>query len=263
MRNRIDRGMESFAEGKRTLLIVSVGSLCLAAAFIAATLLLSSCSARIGSAIGADGGARFTISAELPAPLAAKFRKLAAMGGTPGAEGPFFDAGAIRKSLAARPGVSLISLSQPTPDSIRVEATARSLEELSSAPDIKDSKLISFSRGQGWAEFRIRIERGGAKAASALFSGIDPYILDALSPPALEEDPVSPAEYRTMLKGVLGERAMAGMEAAAIALTISAPGPVIASGGGSLSGSTLSAAIPVIDALVLEKPIELWLRWKD
>jgi shikimate kinase len=93
--------------------------------------------------------------------------------------------------------------------------------------------------------------------------GIDPNLLDALSPPALEEDPVTVEEYKTMLKTVLGEKAMPAMEAAAIKLSITAPGVVIGSGGGSLSGSTLSAKLPIIDLLVLEKPIEVWIRWRN
>jgi hypothetical protein len=56
---------------------------------------------------------------------------------------------------------------------------------------------------------------------------------------------------------------MPAMEGAMVSLTLSAPGTVIGSGGGSLSGSTLSAKIPLIQALTLEKPIEIWLRWKQ
>jgi hypothetical protein len=86
--------------------------------------------------------------------------------------------------------------------------------------------------------------------------------MDALSPPALEEDPVTVDEYRTMLASILGERAMPAMEAASLDLSISAPGEVIGSGGGILSGSTLATKVSLIDVLVLEKPIELWMRWK-
>jgi hypothetical protein len=240
----------------------------LGAALLASALLLGSCSASISTAIRADGGARIIIQAEVPAPLAAKFRKLAAAGGKPEAsggapEGPFFDAAAIRKSIAARPGLSLVELSQDSPDSIRAELSSRSLEELAASPDLKGSGLIAIARGPGWTECRFRLERGGAKALSSLFPGIDPYLVEALSPPALEEDPVTLAEYRTMLKSVLGEKAMASMEAAALRLSLTAPGAVIGSGGGNLSGATLTAKIPIIEALALEKPIELWLRWKN
>ncbi len=253
------------SQGKRTLLLVAAGSLCLATAFVAFTLLISSCSARIGAAIGAGGDARISVDAELPAAIADKFRKLARAGGqASGAQASaagFFDVEAIRKTIAARPGISRVTVTQPSLDSIRVEAKARSVEELAASADIKTARLISVSRGAGWTEFRITLDRGGAKNVVALFPGLDPTLLEALSPPALEDDPLTIDEYRTMLKGVLGERAMAAMEAASIKLSIEAPGAVLASGGGKLSGSTITAAIPILDLLALSKPIELWIRW--
>lgn len=253
-------------EGKRIFLVVAAGALCLGAAFLAFTLLFSACSAQVSSAIRADGGARISVQAQLPAPLSAKFRKLAASGSSSPnqtASGPFFDAAAIRKAMSSKPGVEIVELAQPDPDSIRLVLSARSLDELASSPDLKGSSLIKLSRGQGWAEMRFRLARGDAKALSALMPGVDPYLLDAISPPALEEDPVTTDEYKTMLKSVLGAKAMPAMEAAAINLSITAPGAVIASGGGSLSGSTLNASIPIIQALVLEKPVEIWIRWKN
>jgi hypothetical protein len=247
---------------KRALFLVVAGALCLGAAFVAATLLISSCSASVISAIKADGGAHVTVQAEIPAPLAAKFRKLAAAGSqAPASAGPLFDAAAIRSSLGARPGISLVRLSQPSPDSIRVEFDARSLEDLAASADAKASKIVTITRGSLWTECRFRLERGDAKTISALLPGLDPYLMDALSPPALEEDPVSLAEYKTMLKSVLGEKVMPAMEAASIRLSVTAPGPVLASGGGSLSGPTLTATIPILEFLTLEKPIEIWLRW--
>lgn len=239
--------------GSHSFPLVIAGALC---------ILLVACSASVSSVIRSDGGARISVQAEVPAPLAAKLRKFGAAGSS-ASTGPFFDTAAIRKSIDARPSFTLVELAQPSPDSIRVEVSARSLEELAASPDLKGSQLITMSRGAGWAELRFRLQRGGAKALAALFPGIDPYLMDALSPPALEEDPVTVDEYKTMLKSVLGEKAMPAMEGAMVSLTLSAPGTVIGSGGGSLSGSTLTAKIPLIQALTLEKPIEIWLRWKQ
>ena len=261
--------VEGARRNKRTLLIVTAGALCLGAAFMAATLLLlASCSASVSSTIRADGGARISVHAEIPAALSAKFRKLASAGssmkaGQDSPPAPFFDAAAIRKSLAARPGVSLVDLAQPNPDSIHVELTARSLEELAASPDLSNSGIIAITRGSGWAEFRFHLERGGVKAISALFPGIDPHLMEALSPPALEDDPVSLAEYKTMLKSVLGDKAMPAMEAAALSFSVTAPGPVMSSGGGVLAGETLTSSIPIVEVLALEKPVDIWLRWKS
>ena len=241
-----------------SLLVVTMGSL---------GLILASCSAALSSAIRADGGARISIRAEVPGPIAAKLRRLAASGsatasGTSAATGPFFDMAAIRKSIAARPALSLLELKLPSPDSIQAELSVRSLEELAASADLKGSGLLTMSQGPLWSEFRFRLERGDAKALTALFPGIDPYLMDALSPPALDEDPVTSAEYRTMLKAVFGEKVMPSMEAAMIEISVTAPGVVVESGGGRLSGSTLTARIPLIQILSLEKPMELWIRWK-
>lgn len=234
----------------------------LGVAVLATTALFPACSASVASTIRADGSARISIQAEVPSPLATKFRKLAAAGSSGTSKGPFFDLEAIRKSIAARPGLRIDEISQPGPDSVSLVLSARNMAELAASPDFKDSGLITISDGPDWTECRFRMERGAAKVLASFFPGIDPYLMDALSPPALEEDPVTVDEYRTMLASVLGERAMPAMETAALDLSISAPGEVIGSGGGILSGTTLAAKIPLIEVLVLEKPIEIWVRWK-
>ncbi len=250
-------------EAKRALLLVMAGALLLGAAFLTATLLLTACSASVSSAIRADGGARISIQAEVPAVLASKFRKLASSGSGSSAAGPLFDIEAIRKSIAGRPSLSLIEISSPTPDSVSAVLSARSLDELAASPDIKGSGLLTISKGSGWRECRFRLERGKAKTIASFFPGIDPDLVEALSPPALEEDPVTVAEYKTMLTSVLGGKAMPAMESAALSVSLNAPGEVLDSGGGELSGTTLTARVPIIDALALEKPIELWIRWKS
>jgi hypothetical protein len=234
------------AKGKYAFFLIIAGALILGAAFLAATILLTSCSVSVSAVIKADGGAKISIQTETPAVLAGKF--------------PAFDIASIRKSIVSKPGLSLVELAQPKPESIRVVVAARSIEELAGLPDLEGSGLISISHGPGWTECRFRLQRGNAKALAALYP--DPYFWDALSPPALEEDPVTAAEYKTMLKSVFGGKAMPAIEAAVLTLTVSAPGPVIGYGGGTLSGSTLVAKIPTIEVITLEQPIELWLRWK-
>jgi hypothetical protein len=259
---------ESTKQSKRALPLIVAGALCIGVAFVVATLFLASCSASVSSVIKADGGARISVHAEIPTALAAKFRKLSAIGSSSSdvsssaAATPLFDAAALRKAIAARPGLAIVDLSQPSMDSINVELTARSLEELAASPELKGSGIVAITRGSGWTECRVTLERGGAKAISALLPGMDPRLMEALSPPFLEEDPVSLAESKTMLKSVLGEKVMPSLEAAAISFSLTAPGPVLSSGGGALSGNTLTATIPVIEVLALEKPIAIWLRWK-
>jgi hypothetical protein len=252
---------------RRALLLVAAGALCLGAVFIALVLVLGSCSASVSSVIKLDGSARISVEAEMPAVVAAKVRKLASAGGSAGAsataQNPVFDVHSIRKALEARPDAQVLEVTQPKPDSIRVLLSVRSLANLASSPDLGGSGILTMEKGLSWTECRFRLARGEAKALSALFPGLDPALMEALSPPALEDDPLSLEEYKTMLKSVFGEKAMPAIEAAALKLSITAPAPVLASSGGQLSGSTLTASIPIIEILALEKPIELRLRWKS
>jgi hypothetical protein len=260
---------DAAAGSKRTLLIVTAGAICLGAIFLAVILVLGSCSASVSSVLKLDGSARISVEAEMPTVVAAKVRKLAntGAGGSAGAsaaaQNPVFDVQSIRKALEARPGVQVLEASQPKPDSLRVVLSARSLESLAASPDLGGSGILTMDKGPSWTEFRFRLARGEAKTLSALFPGLDPALMEALSPPALEEDPLSLEEYKTMLKSVFGGKAMPAVEAAALKLSITAPAQVLASSGGQLSGSTLTASIPIVEILALEKPIELKLRWKS
>ena len=58
------------------------------------------------------------------------------------------------------------------------------------------------------------------------------------------------------------DKALAALETTSLGLRIQAPAAVLSSGGGSLSGTELRVALPVMELLVLEKPVEFWLRWK-
>ncbi len=258
----VDRGDRIRAPRILLLILAATG---VGAAFLASALLLAGCSGSVAAALKADGGARVSISAEIPAPLAAKFRKLSQAGSGEAIrdDAPLFDIEAIRESAAERPSIRIASVQRPSPESIKAEMDILSLEELAASKELAGSGFLKVAKGGGWRELSIRLDRGAAASAASLFPGIDPYLMEALSPPALEEDPVTADEYRMMLKSVLGEKAMPSMEAAAISVSLTAPGKVLESAGGALSGRVLTAKIPIIDALVLERPIEIRIRWEN
>jgi len=255
------QALESGGSAKRVLLIVAAGAVCLGLAFLALTLALSSCSASVSSAIKADGSARIVVEAEIPDALSSKIRKLSGAGGQAARES-ILDPQTIRRALESQPGIDVQSVSQPKTDSIRVVLAVGSLEALAASPRLKGSGILKIEKGPAATECRFHLERGNAKALSSLFDGINPDLMDALSPPALEEDPLSLDDYRAMLKNVFGEKAMAALEASSVKLSIVAPGQVLASSGGTLSGATLKASIPIVELLALEKPVDMVLRWK-
>jgi len=250
---------------RRKVLAILLVALCLGAGFLALVLLLGSCSGRLDGALRQDGSLLMNFELETPAPIAAKLREFGRAGGAEArASVPLFSMDEFRASVKSRPGLDLLELTQPSPDSLKGTVSVRNLSQFAAGAELKDAGLLAVSSGPDWSELRIRVARGQAKALSALLPGLDPDLLDALSPPALDEEggDISAAEYRRMLESVLGKKAMPALEKTAIAISLAAPGRVIASGGGRLEGATLSVRIPVIDALVLERPIEFWIRWE-
>jgi hypothetical protein len=244
---------------RRSAILLGLAVFAGAAALILAAGLLSSCAGDATVALRDGGGARLEAKAVFPAPLAAKLRKLAALKD----DAPLFDEGRARKAAAGLPGLSLVSMSTPSPDSLLLVLETGELGALLARPDLASSGAAVLSKGQGWTELRIHLERGKIAPLLALFPGLDPDLVDSLSPPALDPDPVSRAEYRLVLSRLLGEKAALALDSATIALRLEAPRAVLASAGGRLSGRTLSLDLPVLDLLVLEKPVDFSLRWKD
>jgi len=229
----------------------------LATALIAAGI-LSACSGSVGAAFAADGGARVSVSLDMPKELSLRIKKLAGRK----AESPLFDLAAIRASATSRKGISIIALSSPNPDSVRAEFSVADVSAFAASAKLADGGVLLVSSQADKIEVKLRLERGTAQELIALFPGIDPALLEALSPPAFGESTLTAAEYRETLSALLGKKNLPEIEAAAIDLRLTAPKPLLASSGGKQEGTSLVAKLPLIDLLVLEKPIELSLSWR-
>lgn len=240
--------------GRRSLLaLVSFAFL----GFLAITGgLLSSCSGSGKLRLDASGGGRLELKGEIPPLVAAKLRKLSSLP----ADRPLFDAKSAQGSME-KGGVSLISFSTPSPDSFVSSLEAKSLEGLAARKEMAGPKALSLTSKAGAKTLAIHLERGNCRPLLDLVPGLDPELIAALSPPALDPEPLSRAEYRAMLVGILGEKAVAALEASKISLEIEAPSAILASRGGSAKGRVFTASIPCLDLLVLEKPLDFSLSW--
>ncbi|HUX38970.1 MAG TPA: hypothetical protein VMV44_13805 [Rectinemataceae bacterium] len=218
--------------------------------------LLSACSARLDSRLDAAGGADVSAKVSMPESLAAKLR---AMAGMP-ASVPLFDASAARKALEARPGVSAVKASCPDPDSLDLAVSVTDLAAALAAPDI--AGLVERDATGGTQRLRIRLSREHGKALLALVPGLDPSLVEALSPPALGGDDYSKQDYREALGSIIGTKSLPALDAASVSMTVKVPGDIVSYSGGKAEGSTWSVSVPLLDILVLEKPIELTLSWR-
>lgn len=220
--------------------------------------LLGSCAGTASLSLRGDGSLRVQVESTVPSILAARLRSLSGLAG--GA--PLFNAEAARKAAASHEGLKLSSFATTGPDSLSAVMDIADFKAFLAEPRLAATHAATLSSGDGWKELRVRLERGNCGPLIDLLPGLDPELLDALSPPALDPEPISRAEYRRALAGIVGEKAVASVEAANLVLRIAAPGAVLSSTGGKLEGQTLVVSLPALDLLVLEKPIEFSLRWK-
>jgi hypothetical protein len=246
------------AAGKRAPWLIGLASVAFALVLALATALLAACSGSASAYVRSDGGLKIQSGASVPPPLAARLRKLANLPET----SSLFDFEAAGKAIADTKGIKLVSLSAADANSLSVTLDIADLQSFISEPRIADTGAIGLASGSGWKELRVRLARGACAPLAELLPGLDQDLVDALSPPALDPEPISRAEYRRMLVGIIGEKAVVSLEGATMTLKLSAPGAVLASSGGRLEGQTLAVALPALDLLVLEKPIEFSLRWK-
>ncbi|PKL09631.1 MAG: hypothetical protein CVV51_02750 [Spirochaetae bacterium HGW-Spirochaetae-7] len=235
----------------------------------AALFMASSCGASAALAVRADRSATLSVSLEVPAAVEAKLRQFvasgaAASGAASVATRPLFDPDAVAASMRAR-GFAVEESTAPTPRSWRGTFRLADLGGLvSSDPEL--SKAVGYERGAGWASLSVSLSRGNAGALARLFPGIDADLLEALQPPALFDNPVSAAEYRSMLSGLLGMSAVAAIDGMAFTLAVSLPGPALERGGSArldAARRTASLTVPALEAMVLERPVEFFVKWSQ
>lgn len=246
----------------------ATGVLLVAAALI--PFIADSCGASADLAIRADHSALVSVRAEIPAAVESRIRQFTASGAAPGAgKGaasvrPLFNADAVSVSMRDR-GVSVVESAVSGSRSYRGAFRVADLDGLF-ARDPQLARVLEYRHGSGWASLRLGLRRGNAAALARLFPGIDQDLLEALQPPALYDNPVSVTEYRSMLAGLLGTTAVQAIDGMAITLAIRAPGPLIESSGVTCPApdrSTAEFSVRALDALVLEAPVEFFIKWQE
>jgi hypothetical protein len=225
-----------------------------------------SCSGRLETIIRDDLSARISLRFEVPDLLAARVRQMS--GST--SSSPLFDTARLKSEFAGRTSMFLVDLSSPSPESLTSVIWVPALTDLARdasliPPGMITMKTIAASSGQpAIRELSVKLTRENAAAAYRLFPGIDEKLLSSLSPPALEKDPLSAAEYRMNLETVIiGKKAMPSFDACGFDISISAPKTILSATGGTAQGQVFKLRVAFFDFLTLEKPIAFSLRWAE
>lgn len=236
------------------------------AALSLCVLVIASCSGRLETTIRNDLSARMALRMEVPEALGARVRQI---GGIP-ARAELFNTAKLKEEFAGRKSIFLVDVSAPSPESLTSVIWVPDIVAFSTDRSLVPSGMIELKTLPGSGsqpaqrELSVSLTRENASAAFSLFPGIDRNLIDSLSPPALEKDPISAAEYRMNLETVIiGRKAMPAFDACVLEVSITAPRTILSSSGGTAQGQVFKVKIPLFDMLTLETPIRFALRWAE
>jgi len=227
---------------------------------------LLSCTGRLETTIRNDLSARMSLRLDLPEALSARVRQIS---GIPAGAG-LFDIPRLKSEFAGRDSIFLVDVSAASADSMTSVIWIPDLVEFSKDLTLVPEGLVAVrslpASGSlpAQKELSVSITRSNAAAAFRLFPGMDGKLLESLSPPALEADPVTAAEYRMNLEMVIiGKKAMPAFDACVLDISITAPKTILSSSGGTANGQVFRAKLPLFDFLTLEKPMAFSVRWAE
>jgi hypothetical protein len=227
---------------------------------------MTSCTAKLETTIRNDLSARMALRLDIPELLSSRVRQISGIS----PQASLFDVDQLKKEFAGRFSIFLIDVSTTGPDGLTSIVWVPDLIALSKDRTLVPEGLISVKTipGSGTLpdqkELSVSINRKNASAAFKLFPGVDRKLLESMSPPALDPDPLSAAEYRMNLEQVIiGKRAMPAFDLCALDISLTAPKTIQSATGGTAQGQVFKARISLFDMLTLEKPIQFSLRWID
>ena len=244
-----------------------------------------SCSAEIEGMVREGGAADLTLKSSLGPRTIALIRSLqdfmGAKANPPGSHGgqgssgvPILDGPAISRSMAAAPGVRSVSLQEPRPAG-QAAAAGSALDGTISLSNVGDflsgtgvnglsaAKFITYSEGKSAGSSSIVVTLDKDRAPDVI-SRLSPEVgdyLNALMAPVVLGECSTKQEYLDLLTQVYGRSLSDEIAAAHIRAAIEFNRPITAVQGGSGKGKKAEFDIPLVDLLVLEKPLVWEISW--
>jgi hypothetical protein len=229
-------------------------------------LFLVSCSSQITGRISQDASAAMELSAGLEPNTAALIRSFVRLQGSGAPQNPpVLDSALLNRSLQAAPGIKSSALRNTAPEKITgTIAITR----------IGDFLKSGTQAGQGFIRYEAPSAAAPGKLAVHLDRALAPRVLLLISPeitnylsvllaPAATGEVLTNAEYLDLVSSVYGKGVAGEISQAKINAVISFPGQIQSiTGGRRSSGREARFEIPLIDLLVLSKPLDYEVTWK-
>jgi hypothetical protein len=229
-------------------------------------LLLSavSCGASLDGEIHSDGRAEFTLKSALLPNMSRLLKSFSANSG-----GQIFDVVLMNRNFASMPGVESSALRSAAQNELEgrivVASMTRFLEHASETSASKNAgKKISaivweHSPSGGALTLNLNMDTG-----QELLHLISPDMVDylsALMAPIATGEVTGRDAYLELVASVYGKALADEILKATFLLKLDFPGPVEGVRGGTGKGSRAEFTIPLIDLLVLDRPLHYEVRW--
>ena len=219
-------------------------------------LILLSCAAQINGSLAADGSAVLSVSMSLEPRMTTLIRSLSAAGGQ--TEGPVLDGPAIARSMAEAPGIASVTFRNTAPAAIEGQVRISQISEFLAAAE---EGFILFEQGRS----RININLENGPVIIKLLSPEIADYLNALFAPLASGWEMTKEEYLNLVTSFYNRAVSDEIASSRIRISIEFPGTitgVIAPGqSGNFLGRRANFDIPLLDLLVLEKPLVYEVTW--
>lgn len=227
--------------------------------------LFAGCSASQDIVLSHDGSGQATTDITLDPVFAAYLRDLS-IGLGADEDVSLFDVAAVRASLAAREGLSVLDVRETGERGLRVAIAFDSVDALIRAQERaagEPQRFLRFERTESFRRLAARVDRS-AIAHLVAIAGIDPFISESLLPP---DGGMSPAEYRDYLAWAFEEyadgrpldRVFGDSE---VITTVRPEGSVVQARGGETSEGAVRFTIPLIEAVTRREPLQYALVYR-
>ena len=230
----------------------------LAAGALLWSLVFCSCGAAISGVLERGGAGDFEVSAALTPAFAAKMGDFMSFSGA--GSGPLIDAAEIARSMSGAPGMDRVSFRNTGPAALEGPVRIARLGDFL-APS-GGAGFIDFTENPGGGgRALITLDRETVPAMLSLISPDVVYYLNFLFAPIVTGERIDKEEYLAQIGLFHSPEVAEELSGSEIRVSVGFPGPLVSVRGGVFSGRTAEFVIPLVDLLVLSRPLSYEAVW--
>jgi len=176
-------------------------------------------------------------------------------------KGKLFDVDKIKEDFAKKPGLNLKKISSPKPSILEGEIVFSDVAQVfKNEAKLTQAGVISYQKSDGKNKLRVHLERGNFSQVTALNPVFQNSFFKTFGPE--DNEGVSEEEYLDMMSIVFDEQGPVAVKASVIELKVTVKGQILSQTGGKQSGNSVVFTMPLIQVLLLNKPIDYSIVFK-